>query len=113
MHPSRILLPADIEKGEFATFRPGIGIRVLYGTPGSGGAAAAFLKYEPGARIPEHEHTGNELVYVISGSQTDERGTHRAGTLVHNPPGTHHVVESPEGCLVLVVWEKAVRFLGD
>ena len=104
---------AEVARGEFSPLRPGIGISVLYGTPGSGGPAAAFLKYEPGARIPDHEHSGHELIYVVSGSQSDERGTHRAGTLVLNPPGSRHAVESVDGCLVLVVWEQSIRFFAE
>jgi anti-sigma factor ChrR (cupin superfamily) len=108
-----ILSLADVQDGEFSHFRPGVDIRVLYGTPGRG-AAAAFLRYEPGARVPAHEHLGYELVHVLSGSQSDERGTHRAGTLIVNPPGSRHAVESAEGCLVLVVWERPIEFVsGD
>jgi anti-sigma factor ChrR (cupin superfamily) len=111
MDVSRIMSLAEIARGDFEPFRPGIGIRPLYGSPAGGGSAAALLKYEAGAKVPAHEHPGHELVYVISGSQTDERGTHRAGTLVLNPPGSRHAVESVDGCLVLVVWEQSVRFL--
>jgi anti-sigma factor ChrR (cupin superfamily) len=68
------------------------------------------LRYRPGAKIAAHRHAGHELVYVLSGSQSDDRGTHLAGTLVLNAPGSEHEVESVEGCLVLVVWEQAIVF---
>jgi len=104
-----VLTLRDIEEATFAPFRPGVDAWVLYGTPGAG-PAAAVLRYRPGAKVPAHRHTGHEVVYVLSGSQSDERGTHRAGTLVLNVPGSEHEVESAEGCLVLVVWESPIEF---
>ncbi len=105
-----ILSPSDVDGAEFTPFRPGVDIRVLYGTPGAG-PAAALLRYRPGAKVPAHAHIGHELVYVLSGSQSDERGTHCAGTLVLNAPGSEHAVESADGCLVLVVWEQPIVML--
>jgi anti-sigma factor ChrR (cupin superfamily) len=99
---------ADIQEADFSPFRRGIDIRVLYGIPGDG-PAAAFLRYCRGAKISAHEHVGYELVYVLTGSQSDERGIHRAGTFVLNPPGSRHAVESDEGCIVLVVWEQSIK----
>jgi anti-sigma factor ChrR (cupin superfamily) len=70
-----------------------------------------LLRYAPGSQVPSHQHEGYEHVYVLSGEQQDERGTYPAGTFVVNPPGTSHRVWSPQGCLVLVVWQRPVRFL--
>lgn len=88
-------------------FRPGIEIYRLYGD-GNGGAAAALLRYQPGASVPEHDHLGFEHIFVLSGSQSDCNGEHQRGTLVINPPGTHHNVVSQSGCIVLAIWEKPV-----
>lgn len=49
-------------------------------------------------------------MYVLSGEQSDARGTYRAGPFVINPPGTCHAVSSPAGCLVLIVWQRPVAF---
>ncbi len=103
----------EVLEGKFVPFRAGIDMRVVYGTPGRGGAAAAFLRYQPGAKVPAHEHPGYELIQVLAGSQTDDRGTHRAGTFVVNAPGSRHAVESAEGCLVLVVWQEPIQFVQD
>ena len=91
-------------------WRAGVEIHQLYAE--DGGSAAALLRYEPGASIPAHEHGGYEHIFVVAGSQTDPRGTHRAGAMVINPPGTQHLVRAPEGCIVLVIWERPVVFLG-
>jgi anti-sigma factor ChrR (cupin superfamily) len=89
--------------------RDGVDIHTLYQT-GEDGPAAALLRYRPGAEVPRHEHTGFEHVLVLRGAQEDERGRYATGAFVVNPPGSRHAVRSPEGCLVLVVWERPVRF---
>jgi anti-sigma factor ChrR (cupin superfamily) len=91
-------------------FRPGVDRHVLYDL-GDAGPAAAFLRYAPGASVPVHEHTGFEHIYVLAGSQEDERGRYAAGDFVINPPGSRHAVRSPEGCIVLAVWQRPVRFV--
>ena len=88
-------------------FRPGVDICRLY-KDGEQGAMAALLRYEPGATVPMHAHTGFEHIFVLSGSQTDQNGEHQTGTLVVNSPNTHHSVVSHEGCIVLAIWEKPV-----
>jgi anti-sigma factor ChrR (cupin superfamily) len=87
-------------------FREGVDIHRLYGD--GQGAAAALLRYQPGARVPGHTHTGFEHIFVLSGSQTDRNGEHRAGTLVINRPGSGHSVVSDQGCIVLAIWEKPI-----
>ncbi len=92
--------------------RPGVHIRQLYQVPG-GGAAAALLRYQPGASVPSHEHLGHEHVLVLDGAQSDERGYYPAGTLVINRPVSAHRVASADGCVVLVIWERGVRFIEE
>jgi anti-sigma factor ChrR (cupin superfamily) len=77
------------------------------------GASAALLRYQPGARVPLHEHQGYEHVLVLSGEQRDERGRYPQGSFMVNAPGTRHRVISEDGCLVLVVWERPVKFIQD
>jgi quercetin dioxygenase-like cupin family protein len=96
----------------FEPFRPGIEIASLY-REGRGGASAAFLRYAPGASVPLHRHLGFEHVLVLEGAQRDDRGHYGVGTLVVNPPGTSHRVWSPEGCLVLVIWQRPVVFVRE
>ncbi len=98
-------------KGEIAwqPFRTGIEIHQLYGQMGVG-RAAALLRYAPGASLPNHRHHGFEQILVLEGSQVDEHGSYGKGTVVVNPPGSHHAVVSPEGCIVFVTWELPVEF---
>lgn len=69
-----------------------------------------LLRYEPGARVAEHEHVGYEHMLVIDGDQFDEHGTYPAGTFVVNPPGTRHSPGSTGGCVALLIYEKPVKF---
>ncbi|HUW72805.1 MAG TPA: cupin domain-containing protein [Methyloceanibacter sp.] len=77
----------------------------------TGGGAAVLLRYEPGARVAAHEHVGYEHMLVIDGDEFDERGTYPAGSFVINPPGTKHSPGSVGGCVALLIYEKAVRFV--
>ena len=100
------LLRGDIA---WQPFRTGIEIHPLYGELGVG-RAAALLRYAPGASLPTHRHAGFEQILVLQGAQVDDRGRYGRGTVVVNPPGSQHAVESPEGCVVFVTWELPVEF---
>lgn len=91
----------------FRPFREGVAISPLL----EGRPAIALLRYDPGARVPLHEHTGAETILVLDGSQSDEKGTYQAGDLVVNPAGSQHSVWSDTGCVVLLHWAAPVRFL--
>lgn len=88
-------------------FRNGIEIYELYGDR-TQGAAAALLRYQPGAAVPTHEHLGFEHIFVLDGSQSDQHGTYNQGTLVINSPQSQHQVSSSSGCIVLVIWEQPI-----
>ncbi len=101
------LLNGSWENMEFTPFNDGIDVcYLLQGEP-----TVALLRYKPGARAPLHSHPALETILVLSGSQSDHRGTYKAGTLVLNPIGFEHAVSSDEGCVVLIQWNKPVRFL--
>jgi anti-sigma factor ChrR (cupin superfamily) len=90
-------------------FARGIEVAWLYQN-GAHGPAAAYLRYDPGARVPLHWHAGYEHVLVLEGSQSDHNGCHAAGSLVVNPPGSSHEIVSENGCVVLIIWERPVVF---
>lgn len=94
---------------DWRPFRPGIEIATVYEVPG-GGSKMAFLKYGPGASAPHHAHEGHEHIFILKGSQVDPSGEHGAGSVVVNRPGSSHDVHAPNGCIVLIVWEKPVVF---
>lgn len=104
----RVLEPNGLE---WRPFRQGVDIYPIQGDI-RGGCSSALLRYQPGARVPAHFHTGHEYLLVLSGSQSDGSRLYRPGSLVVNFPGSTHAISSEEGCIVLLIWEKPVRFDG-
>jgi anti-sigma factor ChrR (cupin superfamily) len=103
---------AGEESFPWTALRPGVEIHRLYGKAESG-PSAALLRYAPGTSVPFHTHGGYEHIFVLHGSQADHRGSYGPGTMVINAPGSGHTVSSAGGCLVLVIWERPVRFDGN
>lgn len=101
-----------IESREWQILAEGVFFSEIYDMENAG-PRSAFLRYLPGASVPNHLHTGLEHILILHGSQTDGRRIYRAGTLVIHPPGTQHHLVSEEGCLALGVWEKPVAFTGN
>jgi anti-sigma factor ChrR (cupin superfamily) len=91
-------------------FLKGVDIYRLY-ADGESGPTAALLRFHPGGRVPLHEHMGYEHIFILSGSQVDENTRAETGMLIVNPPGTSHSVLSEEGCIVLAIYEKPVKFV--
>lgn len=87
---------------------PGVSISVLYRTDPTG-PMAAFLHYQPGARVPEHRHLGYEHILILSGQQRDEQHIYTAGTLAIQAPGMTHAITSDNGCLALAIWARPVE----
>jgi anti-sigma factor ChrR (cupin superfamily) len=105
----RALLGGGWRTLAFQPFRDGVEIHPIC----TGEPAVALLRYAPGAGVPRHLHRGMETILILEGSQSDERGCHRAGTLLINPEGTVHRVWSDEGCVVLIQWNRPVQFLPE
>lgn len=103
---------ARLDRDEFSwePFQPGVEIHRLWGDL-QGGASSALLRYAPGARVRRHRHEDVEEIRILRGVQQDERGVYPAGSHVINPPGSIHTVESPEGCVALLVWRKPNTFV--
>ena len=108
--PNILGLAEHPEQLQWEPFRMGVTLSRVHGDPGAA-PAAAFLRYEPGASVPAHEHVGWEYIFVLGGSQRDDHGVYGRGSLRINPPGSRHSVSSPEGCLVLAIWERSVKFI--
>jgi anti-sigma factor ChrR (cupin superfamily) len=102
-------IPKNLQALKWEHFRKGVKIHRLYGNQ-SEGPSAALLWYEPGAGVPLHEHAGYEHILILSNTQLDDNGENSAGTLVINPPGSHHTVSVGRGGVALAIWEKPVVF---
>lgn len=103
-------LAARADTLEWQDFRDGVDLYQIYGVMGAKGPSACLLRYQPGAKVPRHAHTGYEHILVLSGSQTDDGGTIKAGDILISPPGTDHAIVSDEGCIVLAIYQAPVSF---
>jgi anti-sigma factor ChrR (cupin superfamily) len=90
-------------------FGEGVKIHRLYGD-GLTGPTAALIRFCHNAQVPAHYHQGYEHILVLAGKQRDANGEIEAGTLRIHPPGTSHSVTGEEGCIVLAIYEKPVKF---
>ena len=102
-------IAANADLYHWEKLRDGVEIYYLYQT--LDGPSAALIKYAVGAQVPLHTHQGYEHIFVLNGSQSDDVGDYQAGTLAINAPGSQHRVKSPQGCIVLAIWERPVAFL--
>jgi putative transcriptional regulator len=92
---------------------PGLRVRLARAGAACAGAYTGFLRLEPGARFPAHEHLGAETTLVLAGSlrQNDGREFH-AGQLIELAIGTvHDFVALPgEDCIAAVIQRGGLRF---
>jgi anti-sigma factor ChrR (cupin superfamily) len=95
-----ISLYVDADSVAWVEHRSGVHWKVLWE---DGGAKAILMRYAPGATIPRHRHLGDEHVYVLEGSVSDDTGTCTAGNYARRPPGCVHSVVSEKGALVLAI----------
>jgi anti-sigma factor ChrR (cupin superfamily) len=90
----------DVAARSWQERRPGVHWKILHE---QGDARTVLVRYAPGAVVPRHRHVGDEQIFVIEGSVTDDTGTCAAGDYARRPPGCVHTVRSPGGALVLAI----------
>ena len=66
------------------------------------GETFRLARFDPGCRVPAHDHEGEEEIFVIEGDLTDEHGTYPAGTWLRQPDGSFHDPVSPGGVTLFV-----------
>ena len=78
------------------------------------GEEISLLKAEPGARIFQHTHDGEEATLVLSGALQDGESVLRAGDVsIVNENHTHNPsIIGNEPCICLIVMSGKVRFTG-
>ena len=85
-----------------------------YQISNNNGEEISLLKAEPGARIFQHTHEGEEATLVLSGALQDGKKVLRAGDVsVANEEHTHNpAIIGDEPCVCLIVMSGKVRFTG-
>lgn len=66
------------------------------------GHVTSLVRFEPGARFPEHLHPMGEEFWVLEGVFSDENGDYPAGTYARHPPGSRHGSFTEHGCTIFV-----------
>ncbi len=79
------------------------------------GLLTALVRMAPGATLPDHEHVQIEQTYVLEGSLVDKEGpdtglTCAAGEFVWRPAGSRHVAWSPNGGLMIGMFQMPNKF---
>ena len=96
---------------------PGCEIKPLYFDPKTGQATLLF-RMAPGAVLPDHEHALLEQSYVLEGTLADKDGPDagleiKAGEFVWRPAGSRHSAWSPNGCVLIAIFEAPNKFFAE
>ena len=63
-----------------------------------------YLELDPGARYPDHRHSGPEQMFIVTGDLMSDGQLLRAGDFLEGGEGSeHHDVYSPGGCQALLI----------
>ena len=73
------------------------------------------MRFAPGATLPDHEHVKIEQTYVLEGKLVDKEGpaaglTVGPGEFVWREAGSRHVAWTPEGGLMLAMFQVPNKF---
>jgi anti-sigma factor ChrR (cupin superfamily) len=99
--PSRVVSVSDLPWGDT---RQGVRQKKIWDDP-AGKRRAVLVRFEPGATLPKHRHVGDEIVFVVEGSNADESGPVPTGNMNYRPNGCVHTVTTKNGATALaVVW---------
>jgi anti-sigma factor ChrR (cupin superfamily) len=111
-HHSHLVRPAEMEWQR--TRFPGCEVKNLLLDPRTG-LVTAMLRFAPGAVLPDHEHVKIEQTYVLEGTLVDKEGPAEGlevgeGEFVWREPGSRHSAWTPEGALVLAMFQVPNKF---
>ena len=93
---------------------PGCEVKALLVDKESG-LVTALMKFAPGAILPDHEHVKIEQTYILEGKLVDKEGAAQGlavgpGEFVWREAGSRHVAWTPEGGLMLAMFQVPNKF---
>src|SRR5258707_12991751 len=79
------------------------------------GLGTARMRFAPGPVLPDHEHVKIEQTYVLEGKLVDKEGPPaglevNAGEFVWRETGSRHVAWTPEGGMMLAMFQIPNKF---
>jgi anti-sigma factor ChrR (cupin superfamily) len=109
---SHLVRPAEMEWQQ--TRFPGCEIKTLMFDANTG-LMTSLLRFAPGAELPDHEHVNIEQTFVLEGSLVDKDGPAagiacKKGEFIWREPGSRHSAWTPEGGLVLAIFQVPNKF---
>lgn len=109
---SHVVRPANMEWQK--TRFPGCEVKTLLFDPKTG-LVTALMRFAPGATLPDHEHVNIEQTYVLEGKLVDKEGPVKGlevkqGEFVWREAGSRHVAWTPEGGLMLAMFQIPNKF---
>ncbi len=112
---SRVVQANDMDWEPIAY--PGCSVKTLM-VDRKTGLLTVLLKMEPGAQLPDHEHMLTEQTYMIEGRLVDKDGPEAGlevgpGEFVYRPAGTRHSAWTPEGGLMLAIFQVPNKFYDE
>ncbi len=76
----------------------------------SSGLLTVIMKMAPGAALPDHAHMQIEQTFVLEGTLVCGEGECRKGDFVWRPAGSRHKAWSPDGGLMLAIFQVPNKF---
>jgi len=109
---SHVVRAADLEWKK--TRFPGCEVKGLLFDKATG-LVTSLIKLAPGATLPDHEHVKIEQTYVLEGTLVDKEGPAKGltvgpGEFVWREAGTRHVAFTPDGGLMLAMFQVPNKF---
>lgn len=74
-----------------------------------------MIKIQPGGQVASHNHTGEEITVVLSGSFSDDSGIYRQGDIIfRNKDDKYHrpIASQDSECICLTSVEAPIQFTG-
>ncbi len=76
----------------------------------STGLLTVIMKMEPGAALPDHAHMQIEQTFVLEGHLVCGEGECKKGDFVWRPAGSRHKAWSPDGGVMLAIFQVPNKF---
>jgi quercetin dioxygenase-like cupin family protein len=88
---------------------PGVYLRTLRTFPEGG--STVLIKMDANSSFPLHDHQDEEETFVVEGEVKVGKYQLKQGDYLFTPPGTIHASHSKEGCILLALSRKPIKFL--
>lgn len=109
---ARQFLTVREDEGDWQEMFDGIRVKQLFVDRGRG-TVTSLYRFEPGAQIPPHPHSGVEECYVLEGDLEANGEVLGSGDYTCAPAGSFHpLVRTQGGALVLIIEQAGRAMLG-